>query len=234
MLLMQDRQLLLLDEPVAGMTDHETERRPSCCSTSRGSAPSSWSSTTWSSSGRSGAKVTVLHEGSVLAEGSIDTVQATTGSSKSIWGAEETCDRRERRSLLRRSHTCAASGSTAPKGASPAFWAATASARPAAARRPGPGCRSARAASAGRTGIRQRLPTSGARLASPTCRRAGRSSRGSRCGRTSDRLRPPARRHRRSPNEIFELFPVLKACCTGAAAISPAASSSSSPSPAPW
>jgi ABC-type uncharacterized transport system ATPase subunit len=37
MLLMQEPQLLLLDEPVAGMTDAETERPPSCCSASRAS-----------------------------------------------------------------------------------------------------------------------------------------------------------------------------------------------------
>ena len=39
MLLMQDPKLLLLDEPVAGMTDEETERRPSSSCRSKGIAP---------------------------------------------------------------------------------------------------------------------------------------------------------------------------------------------------
>ena len=46
----------------------------SCCADRRQPFASSWSSTTWSSCA-SIAKVTVLHEGSVLAEGSLDQVQ---------------------------------------------------------------------------------------------------------------------------------------------------------------
>ena len=78
MLLMQDQRLLLLDEPVAGMTDAETE------ATARLILDLARDGT------RSlvvvehdmefvralGAKVTVLHEGSVLAEGSLDAIQA--------------------------------------------------------------------------------------------------------------------------------------------------------------
>ena len=76
MLLMQDPELLLVDEPVAGMTDQETEHTAALL---RGIA----------AGGRSvvvvehdlefvralGRKVTVLHEGSVLSEGPIEQVQ---------------------------------------------------------------------------------------------------------------------------------------------------------------
>src|SRR5579862_3866357 len=77
MLLMQDQRLLLLDEPVAGLSDAETE------------ATAELILDLAKDRNRSlvvvehdmefvkalGAKVTVLHEGSVLAEGSIEMVQ---------------------------------------------------------------------------------------------------------------------------------------------------------------
>jgi urea transport system ATP-binding protein len=76
MLLMQEPELLLVDEPVAGMTDQETEHTAALLRRI-------------AAGGRSvvvvehdlefvralGRKVTVLHEGSVLSEGSIDHVQ---------------------------------------------------------------------------------------------------------------------------------------------------------------
>ncbi len=76
MLLMQDPELLLVDEPVAGMTDQETEHTAALLRRI-------------AAGGRSvvvvehdlefvralGRRVTVLHEGSVLSEGSIDHVQ---------------------------------------------------------------------------------------------------------------------------------------------------------------
>ncbi|MBX6373139.1 MAG: urea ABC transporter ATP-binding protein UrtD [Acetobacteraceae bacterium] len=76
MLLMQDPELLLVDEPVAGMTDQETEHTATLLRRI-------------AEGGRSvvvvehdlefvralGRKVTVLHEGSVLSEGPIDQVQ---------------------------------------------------------------------------------------------------------------------------------------------------------------
>ena len=76
MLLMQDPDLLLVDEPVAGMTDAETEQTADLLRQI-------------TNQGRSvvvvehdmefiralNTRVTVLHEGSVLAEGALDTVQ---------------------------------------------------------------------------------------------------------------------------------------------------------------
>ncbi len=76
MLLMQDPRLLLVDEPVAGMTDAETERTAALLRSIAGG-------------GRSvvvvehdlefvralGVRVTVLHDGSVLSEGSLEHVQ---------------------------------------------------------------------------------------------------------------------------------------------------------------
>ena len=79
MLLMQDPKLLLLDEPVAGMTDEETERTAELLHVARrASIRWWWSSTTWSSCAASRARVTVLHEGSVLAEGPMDAGAGTT------------------------------------------------------------------------------------------------------------------------------------------------------------
>jgi urea transport system ATP-binding protein len=76
MLLMQEGQLLLLDEPVAGMTDHETETTASLLLEIARDRSIVVVEHDMEFVRALGAKVTVLHEGSVLAEGSIDTVQA--------------------------------------------------------------------------------------------------------------------------------------------------------------
>ena len=49
MLLVQNASVLLLDEPVAGMSGEEREQTATCCAASAANAPSSWSSTIWSS-----------------------------------------------------------------------------------------------------------------------------------------------------------------------------------------
>jgi urea transport system ATP-binding protein len=75
MLLMQEPELLLVDEPVAGMTPQETERTAELL-TSLAGEHSVMVVEHDMDFVRSIAKtVTVLHEGSVLAEGSIDEVQ---------------------------------------------------------------------------------------------------------------------------------------------------------------
>ena len=75
MLLMQEPQLLLLDEPVAGMTDEETERTAELFLSLAGRHSLIVVEHDMEFVARIARKVTVLHEGRVLAEGSLDTVQ---------------------------------------------------------------------------------------------------------------------------------------------------------------
>jgi len=75
MLLMHDQRLLLLDEPVAGMTDRETEETASLILALARERTIVVVEHDMAFVRSLGARVTVLHEGSVLAEGSIDHVQ---------------------------------------------------------------------------------------------------------------------------------------------------------------
>ncbi|MEK9719525.1 MAG: ATP-binding cassette domain-containing protein, partial [Quisquiliibacterium sp.] len=76
MLLMQEPKLLLLDEPVAGMTDDETERTAELFKSLSGSHSLVVVEHDMAFIEQLGGVVTVLHEGSVLAEGKLDAVQS--------------------------------------------------------------------------------------------------------------------------------------------------------------
>jgi urea transport system ATP-binding protein len=76
MLLMQEPRLLLLDEPVAGMTDDETMRTADLCLSLAGRHSVVVVEHDMDFIARIARTVTVLHEGSVLAEGPMDAVSA--------------------------------------------------------------------------------------------------------------------------------------------------------------
>jgi ABC-type uncharacterized transport system ATPase subunit len=76
MLLMQDPKLLLLDEPVAGMTDEETERTAELFLTLKGKHSLMVVEHDMSFIRTISDIVTVLCDGSVLAQGTLDQVQA--------------------------------------------------------------------------------------------------------------------------------------------------------------
>ena len=76
MLLMQEPRLLLLDEPVAGMTDEETERSGELFLSLAGKYSVIVVEHDMDFVAKISRRVTVLHEGRVLAEGSLDFIKA--------------------------------------------------------------------------------------------------------------------------------------------------------------
>lgn len=75
MLLIQEPQLLLLDEPVAGMTDEETERTAELFRTLAREHTVIVVEHDMEFIASIANVITVLHEGSVLAEGSLDRIR---------------------------------------------------------------------------------------------------------------------------------------------------------------
>ena len=78
MLLMQERQLILLDRPVAGMSDAKTERTAELLNElrSKHSIVVVEHDMAFVTEIAQGEKVTVLHEGSALAHGTMLQIQA--------------------------------------------------------------------------------------------------------------------------------------------------------------
>ena len=87
MLLMQEPQLLLLDEPVAGMTDEETERTAELFLSLAGKHSLVVVEHDMDFIAQIARKVTVLHEGSVLAEGPMDDGAERPAGDRSVPGA---------------------------------------------------------------------------------------------------------------------------------------------------
>ncbi len=75
MLLMQNPELLLVDEPVAGMTPHEIERTAELLLSLAGEHSVVVVEHDMSFVRSIARRVTVLHEGHVIAEGDMDKVQ---------------------------------------------------------------------------------------------------------------------------------------------------------------
>jgi len=75
MLLAQEPKLLLLDEPVAGMTDHETARTAELLKSIEGKHSIVVVEHDMEFVDTIAHKITVLHEGSVLAEGPMESIQ---------------------------------------------------------------------------------------------------------------------------------------------------------------
>jgi urea transport system ATP-binding protein len=92
MLLMQDPQLLLLDEPVAGMTDAETEFTAELFKRLAGKHSLMVVEHDMGFVGSIADHVTVLHQGSVLAEGSLEQVQENERVIEVYLGADPDTD----------------------------------------------------------------------------------------------------------------------------------------------
>ncbi len=89
MLLAQEPQLLLVDEPVAGMTDAETEQTAELLREINRTRSVVVVEHDMAFVRALGVKVTVLHEGSRAVRGLASTMSARTrGRSKCIWGDE--------------------------------------------------------------------------------------------------------------------------------------------------
>ena len=84
MLLMQDPEVIMLDEPVAGMSVRERTETGNLIRAISKTGRSSSSNTTWSSSARSPTASPVMHLGKILAEGDMENVASRPQSHRSL------------------------------------------------------------------------------------------------------------------------------------------------------
>ena len=236
MLLVQEPELVLLDEPVAGMTDAETERTAELILELEGQHSIVVVEHDMDFIGKIARKVTCLHEGSVLAEGSMDAVAERRARDRGLSGQMrratgiamltiEKLNQYYGGSHILRDVTLDGAGEPAP-----CCSAATASARRRCSRPSWVSSRRAAAASRlGDTDITRLAPDQRVRLG------IGYVPQGreifNRLTVEENLLMGLAplsgRQARRIPEDILETFPVLRRCSSAAAAIFPAASSSS-------
>ena len=234
MLLMQEPELLLVDEPVAGMTPQETERTAELLLSLAGKHSVVVVEHDMEFVRSIASRVTVLHEGRVLAEGDMDDVQNDPRVIEVYLG---------RMSLLAVSRRSTSRTAAATRcGTSISAVAAGLAHLPhgpqrhgqddAAQVHHGPAAGHVRrdrrstgtdlrhAAGRGARAARHRLRAAGPRDLSAAHRRGEPARRPRRAARAARRRFPP---------QIFELFPGAEAdAAAGAAATSPAVSSSSS------
>ena len=102
MLLAQDPKLLLVDEPVAGMTDVETHQTAELLKEINKEKTIMVVEHDMTFVRELGVKVTCLHEGTVLAEGTIDQVSAERAGDRSVSGTIDHAEGRQHQSVLRR------------------------------------------------------------------------------------------------------------------------------------
>ena len=235
----RSRKLLLLDEPVAGMSDDETERTAELFLSLAGKHSLVVVEHDMAFVAKIARKVTVLHEGSVLAEGTLDAVQERSARDRGVPGP--LMDSLRRRPASTSTTAAATSCATSPSrcrrarctvllgrnGVGKTTLLRTLMGLVPATHGPG-ALRVARTSPA-------RRPRNARAPGSATCRRGARSSRAS---RVEENLRHGPRRavpRRAGARARLRALPgAAGRCWGGAAATSPAASSSSSPSAARW
>ena len=131
MLLMQEPELLLVDEPVAGMTPQEIERTAELLLSLAGEHSVVVVEHDMDFVRSIAKRVTVLHEGRVLAEGDMDQVQNDPARHRSLSGSVSVLTIKSPQSILRRQpHPVGRRSFRARRLAASASWAATAWARP--------------------------------------------------------------------------------------------------------
>src|SRR5690606_10268897 len=178
MLLMQNPRVLLVDEPVAGMTGEEVEHTAALLTSLAGRHSVIVVEHDMAFVRSIARKVTVLHQGSVLAEGTMDQVQNDPRVIEVYRGEGAGCRYEASTSSTIRAISSGIWTCSSGKAPAAACSGATAWARPRCSSASWACCRSATGRSCSRAGTSPACPPSIAPgAASAMCPRAGRSSR---------------------------------------------------------